>query len=375
MNNGSHRTPRIRCARPRPAAVDREVDIVVVGGGGGGLPAALFSRWLGNNVVILEKAASVGGTAIKAAFWYWVPNNAPMRRPASNDPQRRLPALRRAPDAAAQPTIPTHPRSASRSGSTTCARRSTTARRRRPSCWRRRTRCRTATAPRCRTTSPSCETRRRPAACCFPKDAAPPCPTAARWPTRTLSHGRARATASTIRTGHRVQSVILNDEGEVIGVEADRADGTRVAISARKAVIFATGGFTHDVELRKNFLSIPVYGGCAAMTNEGDFVRIASSARRAAAQHELRLDVPDLAREGDREGPVAHRLFSVAGDSMIFVDKHGKRVVNEKLALQRAGAEVLRVGRRQRAVPVPRADLRSGTSARRTTRRATSTAA
>src|SRR3712207_8702653 len=44
---------------------------------------------------------------------------------------------------------------------------------------------------------------------------------------------------------------------------------------ARKAVIFATGGFTHDPELRRNFLSVPVYGGCAAVSNEGDFIRIA----------------------------------------------------------------------------------------------------
>jgi len=58
---------------------DAEFDIIVVGGGGGGLPAALFARWLGNSVGLLEKAAELGGTARKAAFWYWVPNNKKMR--------------------------------------------------------------------------------------------------------------------------------------------------------------------------------------------------------------------------------------------------------------------------------------------------------
>src|SRR6516165_11424772 len=58
---------------------DAEYNIVVVGGGGGGLPAALFARWLGNSVVLLEKAAELGGTARKAAFWYWVPNNKKMQ--------------------------------------------------------------------------------------------------------------------------------------------------------------------------------------------------------------------------------------------------------------------------------------------------------
>lgn len=60
---------------------------MVVGGGGGGLPAALFSRWLGDSVAVLEKADEVGGTARKAAFWYWVPNNEPMRALGLKDPK------------------------------------------------------------------------------------------------------------------------------------------------------------------------------------------------------------------------------------------------------------------------------------------------
>ena len=68
--------------------------------------------------------------------------------------------------------------------------------------------------------------------------------------------------------------------GAVVGVEATTARrARRVRVGARKAVIFASGGFTHDPELRANFLSAPVYGGCAAVTNEGDFVRIARPLR------------------------------------------------------------------------------------------------
>ena len=83
------------------APFDLEADIVVVGGGGGGLPAALFARWLGDEVVLLEKAPELGGTARKAAFWYWVPNNAPMRELGIADARSGLPALRRAPVAPA----------------------------------------------------------------------------------------------------------------------------------------------------------------------------------------------------------------------------------------------------------------------------------
>ena len=75
-------------ARPASAgAVDVQADVVVVGGGGGGLPAALFSRWLGDEVVLLEKAPELGGTARKAAFWYWVPHNEPMTALGIEDPE------------------------------------------------------------------------------------------------------------------------------------------------------------------------------------------------------------------------------------------------------------------------------------------------
>ena len=149
---------------------------------------------------------------------------------------------------------------------------------------------------------------------------------------RTLSAAAERDGVD-IRTGHRVQRVVRDEGGRVVGVEATTADGATVRVGARKAVVFATGGFTHDPELRQNFLSVPVYGGCAAATNEGDFVHIAGAARRPAAQHELRLDVPG--RRWRRRSPATRRMsgmFSVAGDSMICVDKRGRRVVNEKLA-------------------------------------------
>lgn len=75
-----------KSAAPASVSVpDLVADVVVVGGGGGGLPAALFSRWLGTEVLLLEKAPERGGTARKAAFWYRVPNNAAMRAAGIED--------------------------------------------------------------------------------------------------------------------------------------------------------------------------------------------------------------------------------------------------------------------------------------------------
>jgi len=92
---------------------------------------------------------------------------------------------------------------------------------------------------------------------------------------RTLSAAAERDGVD-VRTGHRVQRVITSGQ-RVVGVEATTADGATHRIGARKAVVFASGGFTHDDELRANFLGVPAYRGCAAATNEGDFVRIAGA--------------------------------------------------------------------------------------------------
>ena len=67
---------------------DGEFDVIVVGSGIAGLATALFSRWHGNKVLVLEKASQLGGTTRKAAFWYWVPNNAAMRAAGTKDPKK-----------------------------------------------------------------------------------------------------------------------------------------------------------------------------------------------------------------------------------------------------------------------------------------------
>jgi len=68
---------------PEPAAGvhwDIDVDIVVVGGALAGFTTALHAHELGASVVVLEKAAQVGGTARKAVAGMWVPNNRFMQQ-------------------------------------------------------------------------------------------------------------------------------------------------------------------------------------------------------------------------------------------------------------------------------------------------------
>ena len=310
---------------------DAEFDIVVCGGGGGGLPCALFSRWLGNRVAILEKAGSVGGTAAKAAFWYWVPNNEAMKRAGIADPKpdflKYVARLSRP-----EQYDPSLPKlglseweyemceaiydSASPAAELLASKGALPYRHEAavPDYW--------AELP---------EDKAPRGRVLFPKDGLPSMSDGGRVAIRTMSTA-ARRDGVEIRTGYRVQKVLLNSAGAVIGVEALTEEGTTFRARAKKAVVFATGGFTHDPELRKNFLHGAVYGGCAALTNEGDFVRISSALDVQLRNMNYSWMAPislekAIAKDGSLSG-----IFTPTGDSMIYVNKHGKRVVNEKLA-------------------------------------------
>ena len=147
---------------------------------------------------------------------------------------------------------------------------------------------------------------------------------------RTMS-ATAKRDGVDIRTGHRVQRVIKNAAGEIIGVEADTAKGKKRFL-ARKAVVFCTGGFTHNIELRKNFQSVPIYGGCAANSNEGDFVYIAGTIGAQLRNMNYAWMCPIVFEKAMARDPELIGTFSPSGDSMIYVDKEGRRVANEKLA-------------------------------------------
>ena len=57
------------------SAAERHCDLVVVGSGAGGLAAATTAAWLGLDVIVVEKAAVVGGTTAWSGGWMWIPRN------------------------------------------------------------------------------------------------------------------------------------------------------------------------------------------------------------------------------------------------------------------------------------------------------------
>jgi hypothetical protein len=318
-------------APARGASFDDEFDIVVAGGGGVGLASALFAAWQGNKVLILEKASELGGTTTKAAFWYWVPNNKPMQAMGLKDKKEdciRYMARLSRPEVYA----PDHPTFGMTQWeydqcATIYDNASTAAELLAdkgaleyihlpgvPDYW--------AELPEDRTPS---------GRVLLPKGARDSASDGGVVAVRNMS-AAARKAGIDIRTNHRVQRVIVNDKGEVIGLEADNASGKTQRIRARKAVIFATGGFTHDVDMRKNYLSAPVFGGCAAPTNEGDFVNIGSAVGADLRNMNYAWMCPIVLEKALKKDPTLIGTFSPSGDSMIYVDKNGKRVTNEKLA-------------------------------------------
>jgi hypothetical protein len=307
-------------------AWDETYDVVVVGAGAAGLPAALHAKSRGSSAVVLEKAAEPGGTMKKSAAWYWIPNNSQMQ--ADGKPDDRESFLRYcARLARPQAYDPDHPQ-------------------RGLSEWEYETICalydNAATAndalaelgaikplyapavPDYHSTIPEAEV---PYGRTLMIDSGDGEPGKGDVLTAQLMAAAERLELPVL-CDHRVDAVVVED-GAVVGVRVEHG-GSVKHVGAGQAVIFASGGFTHSAELRRNFLSPVIFSGCAAPTNEGDFVQIATALGLPLRNMNFAWMCPIPFEVALAGSPYLSGMFSVAGDSMLWVDKHGNRVVNEK---------------------------------------------
>jgi succinate dehydrogenase/fumarate reductase flavoprotein subunit len=150
---------------------------------------------------------------------------------------------------------------------------------------------------------------------------------------------------------HRVDNVITNSNGEVIGVEISIVDpvaeatavatpgaaapvSQTISVRARKGVVFGSGGFARNDDMMHHLMPSPYYGGCSAPTNEGDFLRISAAlGAKLGNLHNV------YRNEGLFEQAIASTgayncTWFLSGDSFFQVNKTGKRYVNEKRAYQ-----------------------------------------
>jgi succinate dehydrogenase/fumarate reductase flavoprotein subunit len=125
------------------------------------------------------------------------------------------------------------------------------------------------------------------------------------------------------------RAVALVKEGNrVIGLEA-RYNDKLVRIKARKAVIFGTGGFSHNLDLMEMH-QLPAYGSCSTVSSTGDFIAIAQQAgvKMGGLGTAWRSQV--ILEQSLENRAIPHGVVFVPGDSMIQVNKYGRRAVNEK---------------------------------------------
>lgn len=141
---------------------------------------------------------------------------------------------------------------------------------------------------------------------------------------------RIKGLGGRVLTGHRVAGVFLNAERAVVGVRAEHAGGT-VLVRANRAVVFASGGFTHSERYTREYLNGMYVGGCAARTNEGDLIPIAKALGIPLFHMHSAWGAPLLFEQALAKDPALIANFSFKGDSGLSVNKYGVRVVNEKL--------------------------------------------
>lgn len=306
---------------------DHHADVVVVGSGAAGYAAALTAASKGASVVILERADHVGGTTLLSGGTAWIPNNSLMREQGLDDPRKdALRFLCRL----AYPHL-YHPEGA------------------------------TLGLPQEQYELIATFYDVGPKAIDYLRDiealdvyfdgqtpdyhsflAENKAPYGRRVPQRGGSEAmfkrfedKRRELGVECLLGHRAHRTIRNKHGEVCGLEVHSGNRT-VLVRARRAIVFASGGFLHNEQLVRELLPGRVFGGCAALTNTGDFVRIAS---------ELGAQMGTMSRawwkqvvvEQALAAPAPLGLFGAGGDSMVQVNRYGLRAVNEKAPYNERG--------------------------------------
>ena len=131
------------------------------------------------------------------------------------------------------------------------------------------------------------------------------------------------------KLGMRVQDLILNDKGRVIGVTATDKVGNKYEFTSKDGVILATGGYSQNKEMRQK--SAPHLTPEMVSTNQpgatGDGIVIAT--RHGADTTGMNyVQVYPLATPGS--GALQGRARKMSGlDDVIDVNKNGERFVKE----------------------------------------------
>lgn len=132
----------------------------------------------------------------------------------------------------------------------------------------------------------------------------------------------------TIKTGTKVEKILKDEKGAVVGVEATDANGTKYVVRS-KAVLLATGGYGANREMLGGDLQKALYYGPVCATGDGHRMAEAAGAKlinmELGKQYPNGIEVaPGLAKSTIQGNYEAWKR------SGIIVNHAGERIVNEK---------------------------------------------
>lgn len=150
-----------------------------------------------------------------------------------------------------------------------------------------------------------------------------------------------------IRFGVNVENLLISD-GALGGVTIEDASGVRPVI-ARKGVVLATGGFSHDAGFRAR--TFPFAAGSVSATapaGTGDGLRIATAVGAGigtdVASPAYWVPASLFPRADGSQGVFPHTVTDRAKPGVIAVNASGKRFVNEALSYHEFVRAMLRDG-------------------------------
>ena len=135
-----------------------------------------------------------------------------------------------------------------------------------------------------------------------------------------------------------MESLELAPDGRVSFVRSRDEKGQVVRIAAKRGIILATGGLSHQAELRRNFVP-DAAGSLTATVKSGPMPRgaVLASAVGAGLSDATRdgafwVPASTFVRADGSEGVFPHTVTDRAKPGLIAVDSSGQRFVNEALS-------------------------------------------
>ena len=132
-----------------------------------------------------------------------------------------------------------------------------------------------------------------------------------------------------IITNCKVTDILKDSDGKISGLKALN-NGQEKVFNAKKGIIFGSGGYSHNNEYMLQFQRGPHFGGCSVPTNTGDFITMAGRIGAKMGNMAGAFRAQSMIESAIENPSGSSNLFYLIGDSMLLVNKYGKRIMNEK---------------------------------------------